>query len=110
MIFGSIWVPMSPKIEVLKMKNTSAGPRESTPVHLGANCEFNLEGTCSIQLSHGRYCLSKGQDRPFPTALPRRGVSKNAVSLPFVASCDRALDSICRRATFGAGSSAIPPG
>jgi len=40
-IFGSDWVPVSPEFGVLKVANLAMGPCESSPVQLGANCEFN---------------------------------------------------------------------
>src|SRR5436190_7001402 len=54
LIFGSTWLLLSPEFGVLEMRIALVGPCGSSPVQLGANSEFDLEGRCSIQLSYGR--------------------------------------------------------
>ena len=42
---------MSPESGISKVKNLSVGPCEFSPVHLGANCQFDLKGRCSKEPS-----------------------------------------------------------
>ena len=53
-IFASIWIPVGPEFDVPEVKNRSVGPSDSSPVQMGVDLMFDLEGRCSIQLSYGR--------------------------------------------------------
>jgi len=54
---------VSPNFELSKVKIVSVGPCESSPVQLGPNSVFNLEGRCSIQLSYGGNTISNANCR-----------------------------------------------
>src|SRR6516162_7012003 len=51
------------------MRIASMRPCESSPVHLRANSDLNLEGRCSIQLNYGRNQINRSNYTSLRTSM-----------------------------------------